>query len=277
MSIPPHGVCRPGIAVYKNLAKEKDGMKKRLLISIVFLIILCMCTLSVSAWVIELTETPMDSLFVLTYGENPIYDTGEYSTASPRIITANEDFIGSCHYMEIFSFDSDNEEVVSVNPWDGKLQALKAGSATITVSAEYPVGEFSFASTTVTVLENKIEGLDYAADKTKTDYIAGQCISAADLAIIANYSDGSSVIIADYKFSPTTPLKTTDTTVTEVIARRTLFLRFRLQLVISALKICSLPSTSLNPKSIRNLRSATSSHFRILNSRLLTKTKPAPY
>lgn len=49
---------------------------------------------------------------------------------------------------------------------------------------------------------------------TNTTYLEGQTFNPAGMVVTATYSDGSTKVVRDYTYSPTTALATTDTTVT---------------------------------------------------------------
>ena len=99
-------------------------------------------------------------------------------------------------------FDGDK---LAVNSSTGVVTAKAKGTATVSARYSYVDGENTVTDTidfTVTVKEYKMTGIEIDSSKTKTDYVAGQKISASDIHVNASYSDGTSKRITNFTFTP---------------------------------------------------------------------------
>ncbi len=175
----------------------------------------------IAAFLAVVMMLPTTAFAENTQPDNTNPESGIATIATPTIEIDKELYDGDSTYKTAqlslnngptgasITWTSYDKDIVEVNEDTGVVTAIAAGKAAVGARYTYTVGEGETAETktefvegNVTVKEYKMTGIAIDSSKTKTDYVAGQKISASDIHVNASYSDGSSKKITNFTFTP---------------------------------------------------------------------------
>lgn len=104
-----------------------------------------------------------------------------------------------------YSYTISDDSIISFDKEASKVTALKAGNANLVFTAQA-----GYTSATVTVSITVVaktavlKGISVTTNPTKMSYYVGDAFDKSGMAVTATYDDGSTAIITDYTYSPST-------------------------------------------------------------------------
>ncbi|MCD8215240.1 MAG: bacterial Ig-like domain-containing protein, partial [Clostridiales bacterium] len=162
---------------------------------------------SISPSILSVTDTAV----MITY--NGYYATVSISVAAKEVesISIASD-PSKTEYIEGETFNADGL-IVEVVYNDGSIEYVTGGSSELSYSTDPLTTEDTavtvtvggkMADVTVSVVEKTLTGITVTESPDKIGYVVGEAVDLSGIEVVASYNDGTSAVISDYEYSPST-------------------------------------------------------------------------